>query len=139
MNKQQKNYALAKAAYELAREEIAKHEQAFIARENIRNPDGSVPASLWMLECDDEEYFNALCDKLYSSEGFSALCDEESEARKVLHDAEEELIDYGLSLPMPPDVRQTLHEHRNDWKVHDKLIDLTFRLNTRTVRAGGRV
>ena len=137
MNKQQKTYALANAAYQLAKDQIKEYEQKFIIRENVRNKDGSVPTSIWAMDEPSEEYFNNLCDKLYAEEDFKALCDAESYASKTLRDAEERLIDFGLSLPMPEGVRNTLAEHRNDWKIHNKLLDLAFRLDTKTVKAGG--
>ena len=50
MNKQQKTYALAKAAYQLAKDQIKEYEQKFIIRENVRNKDGSVPTSIWAMD-----------------------------------------------------------------------------------------
>ena len=137
MNKTQKAYALAKAAYQLAKDEIKEYERGFILRENVHNADGSVPVCVWALDTDDEDYFNELCEKLYNEEGFKALCDAESEASKTLQAAEENLIDFGLSLPMPANVRQTLQDHRKDYKVHEKLLDLAFRLDTKTIKVGG--
>lgn len=136
MNAEQKAYALARAAYQLAKDEIKRYEQDFIVRENVHNQDGSVPDHIWALDTDfDEDYFDGLCDKLYAEEGFRALCDAETEAYKNLQAAEDKLIDFSLSLPMPADVRKTLSEHRKDYKVRDRLIDLAFRLDTRTVKA----
>ena len=136
MNAEQKAYALARAAYQLAKDEIKRYEQDFIVRENVHNQDGSVPDHIWAIDTDfDEDYFDGLCDKLYAEEGFLALCDAETEAYKNLQAAEERLIDYGLSLPMPENIRQTLQEHRKEYKIRDKLIDLAFRLDTRTVKA----
>lgn len=133
MNKQQKAYALARAAYQLAKDEIKRYEQDFIIREKVRNKDGSVPKSVWALDTDDEDYFDELCDKLYAEDGFKSLYEAETDAFKNLQAAEERLIDYGLSLPMPENIRKTLSEHRKDYKVRDRLIDLTFQLNTKTV------
>ena len=136
MNTEQKAYALARAAYQLAKDEIKRYEQDFIVRENVHNHDGSVPDHIWALDTEfDEDYFDALCDKLYSEDAFKALYDAETEAYKNLQDAEERLIDYGLPLPMPENIRQTLQEHRKEYKIRDRLIDLAFRLDTRTVKA----
>lgn len=137
MNKVQKTYALAKAAYQLAKDEVKEYEHGFIIRENVRNKDGSVPKSVWALDTDDEDYFDELCDKLYAEDGFKSLYEAETDAFKNLQAAEEQLIDFGLSLPMPASVRKTLSDHRKEYRVRDKLLDLTFRLDTRTVKARG--
>ena len=136
MNAEQKAYALARAAYQLAKDEIKRYEQDFIVRENVRNQDGSVPDQIWALDTEfDEDYFDALCDKLDSEDAFKALCDAETEAYKNLQAAEDRLVDFSLSLPMPENVRRTLQEHRKEYKIRDRLIDLAFRLDTRTVKA----
>jgi len=136
VNKHQKRYAMARAKYQLAKDEASAYEQAFIIRENVRNKDGSVPSALWAMDEESEEYYDELCKRLDSEEEYRALCDAESDAHRALVAAEESLIDYGLSIPMPESVRKTLSEHRQDWKVRERLIDLTFRLNTKTVRKG---
>ena len=134
MNKQQRAYALAKSKYQLAKDEVKAYEHEFILRENVRNKDGSVPEYIWTMDEPSEEYFNKVCDKLYAEKAYNDLCNAEQAAFKDVEEAEEKLIDYALSLPMPEGVRQTLSEHRKDWKVHNKLIDLAFRLDTRTVK-----
>lgn len=136
MNQEQKAYALARAAYQLAKDEIKRYEQDFIVRENVHNQDGSVPDHIWALDTEfDEDYFDRLCDKLYAEDAFKALCNAETEAYKNLQAAEDRLIDFSLSLPMPENIRQTLQEHRKEYKIRDRLIDLAFRLDTRTVKA----
>ena len=135
MNKPQKAYMLAKANYETAKETTSEYEHAFIIREGITNGDGSIPMLLWMLEGRSEEYFDQCCDKLDSNPKYKQLVDEEREAKILLSAAEDGLIDYALSLPMPENVRETLRKNRNSYKVHDKLLDLAFRLDTRTVKA----
>lgn len=136
MNAEQKAYALARAAYQLSKDEIKRYEQGFIERETIRNKDGSIPEHIWALDTDlDEDYFDDLCDKLDAEDAFKALCEAETEAFKNLQAAEDRLIDFSLSLPMPESVRRTLQEHRKEYKIRDRLIDLAFRLDTRTVKA----
>ena len=135
MNQEQKAYALARASYQLAKDEIKRYEQGFIERETIRNKDGSIPEHIWALDTDDEDYFDELCDKLYAEDGFKSLYEAETDAFKNLQAAEDRLIDFSLSLPMPEKVRQTLQEHRKEHKIRDRLIDLAFRLDTRTVKA----
>lgn len=137
MNKQQKRYAMAKAKYQLAKDEVKAYEHAFIIRKDVHNGDGSVPDCLWAMDEESDELFNSLCDELENDKEYLALCNAETQAYKNFQAAEESLIDYGLSLPMPENIRKTLSEHRKDYKVRDRLIDLTFRLNTRTVKAGG--
>ena len=135
MNRQQKNYATAKAVYQEAKEAADNYEIAFIAREGIKNDDGTIPKFLYMMEVESEAYFDECSAKLDNDPKYIKLFDAERRARKLLSAAEEDLIDYALSLPMPEEAREALDRGRNNYKIRQKLIDLTFKLDTRTVKA----
>lgn len=134
MNKVQKAYALAKAAYKAAEDEETRVERAFIARHNIKNSDGTTPDYLWKWDAPDDEWdaMNALLD---AEEGGQAALDMMDAAKKALVSAEDALIEYAISIS-PAGIRDTLRRGaKNQLSVREKLIDLAFRLDTRTVRA----
>ena len=128
MNKVQKDYAEALAAKKAAQEAIDEAEVAFIRERGIINPDGSVPASLYMI--DDENLFDEVCEEFGKLNG--SLNDACNVAFEALVNAEDALIDWGLSLA-PEGVRKTLEGHRKEYKCRTRLIDLAFRLDSRTV------
>jgi hypothetical protein len=56
-------------------------------------------------------------------------------ARAAVKDAENALIEYGLSIA-PVEIRETLRkESRRILTIRERLIDLVMRLDTRTVKA----
>lgn len=130
MNKQQKDYAFALSVYETLLEAGQEREAEYIRREGITNPDGSIPGVLFEIE-DADEFDRAL-------EGFTAsdLCiDPEIEsARKDLRRAEDQLIQYALSIS-PASIRDTLASGaKTSYSTRSKIIDLAFHLDTSTVR-----
>lgn len=126
MNKQQRNYAIAKAHVEAIEECRVEAERFYIRENNIVNEDGTSPARLWCIE-DDAVFDQAIIE-------VAALLDDEEyrAAKAALRAAEDALIDYGLSLA-PVGIRKTLERGRNVWNIRQKLIDATFRLDTQTV------
>ena len=134
MNRQQKDYAFAKAAYQTACEAVKDYEKKWIIEQGIKNPDGTIPARICAIDCDMES-FDAFCDVLEADKEYMELCNTESDSYKLLVSAEDALIDYALSLPLvPASVRETLNAHRKEYKIREKLIDSAFRLDTRTVK-----
>ena len=136
MNKQQKAYATAKAQYE-ALEDIAHEiERKYIAEHNIVNADGEVPAAIYCI--DDEEVF----DKANADTAAELDALQTWKARKALDTAEDALINYGLSI-MPVANTAEREKLRNycfgingatlRLKIRQQVIDLTFKLDTRTV------
>ena len=128
MNKEQMNYALAKAKLEVIEETEKELEKDFLLKRGYRNSDGEVPSRLWMV--DDEDQFEKL-SKEFHLQHFDAILDL-NVAEKEMKEAEDALIDYGLSI-VPKSVSQTLNLHRNTYSVRKKLLDLTFRLDAKTV------
>ena len=132
MNKQQKQYAVCKARLDALKAKRDEIERAYIVAHGIVNDDGETPQRTWMI--DDESVFNAACNEIgpvIDALGIYA-------ADKDLERAEDALINYGLSIA-PANIRETLRggcfgpgariKHR------EKMIDLAFRLDTRTVPA----
>ena len=131
MNRQQKNYALAKAHRETCGELLSDYEKDWIIRNGIKNPDGTIPTCVWTI--DESLDFDAICVALESDEEYSRLYGDAQEAQKLLTAAEDALIDYGLSIA-PASVREILDRNRNRLPTRKKLLDLAFRLDTRTVK-----
>lgn len=132
MNKEQMAYAVAKAQLEALEEAANERETAYIVENTIKNPDGSIPEHLWCME--DEDAFNFANTELSRIMTESGLEAELNAARRLLHKAEDELIAYGLSLA-PERVRKTLEKSaRTDWKTREKILELTFRLDSREGR-----
>ena len=128
MNKQQKAYAKAKATAEALFEAMKENEARFIVEAGITNSDGTTPKSLYLIE--DDAAMERACDDYMKSPLY--LDDEYHKARVALENAEEELIEYGISIA-PAGIRETLERGKKQARIRKKLIDLAFRLDTRTV------
>lgn len=129
MNKEQKAYALAKAKVQTLFDMQQEHEAEFLKGSGYTNPDGEIPTRFWMI--DDEKEFSRLCDEFDKSP--LNLTFQLNEAEKGLRVAEDALIDYALSIT-PAGPRETLNRNRNRYNIRMKLLDIAFRLDTRTVK-----
>lgn len=134
MNKQQRAYALAKARYEAACDAEKAAEAEYIKRHGLRNDDGTVPAAIYAIKCTDER-FEEILQEMDQNGELHAVDMERTEATLALHKAEEALIEYGLAL-LPKKEAATLRRAKDRPKYRQQIIDLTFRLDTRTVRRG---
>ena len=132
MNKQQKAYAAAKARHLAAREAEKEAEAAYIKRHGILNDDGTEPQQIYTIKCTDERFEDILAEIDANGE-LHDVYSEVTEAALALHAAEEALIEYGLGL-LPAKEAATLRKAKDRVKYREKIIDLTFRLDTRTVR-----
>lgn len=130
MNREQKAYALAKARKESIEDRFSKHESEWIRNHGIQNPDGTTPKFLWMM--DDDEESDKRIEEYCNLPEVIAMNEELNQSKEALKEAEEKLIDYGLSI-VPAEIRDTLNSKRDHWKYRDKLINLTFSLDTTTV------
>lgn len=134
MNKQQKEYAAAKAAVKMLEERQEAAEQKYIAEKGIINPDGTVPFALFCI--DDQGVFEKanleFVEMPKNQKNFSELV----QARESLKTAEDALIEYGLSV-IPERMKSVKESLQNSYKknytVRLSLIDLAFRLDTGTV------
>ena len=133
MNRQQKAYALAKAKKETLFELQREHEAEFLRRSGYTNPDGEVPTEFYMI--DDEQVFIRLCQEFDQSP--LNLTPQINTAVDFLRKTEDALIDYALSIT-PPGPRDALNRNRNNYSVRKKLLDIAFRLDTKTVKKGVR-
>ena len=136
MNKQQKAYMIAKANLDTIKELANEIERKYIAEHNITNANGEIPTAIYCI--DDDEIFDKANEETapeIEALGITA-------AEKALRAAEDALINYGLSI-MPTvnaNEREILRNYcfgLNGYtfrlKVRNQVIDLAFRLNTRTV------
>ena len=132
MNKQQRNYAMAKSYLQLCEDREHLQEAAYIRDNGITNKDGTTPERIWMIE--DEAVFDLACVG-YDGSRYD-LTEDTAAARKQLRAAENELIDFGLDLLRRTYPKQAaiLDKHRSDYKTREKLIDIAFRLDTRTIK-----
>lgn len=128
MNKQQREYAKAKAIAELTEQEHNKRMTQFISESGYINPDGTIPTELWKIE--NDKVFEFLCDK-WDNSPFNNYS-EVQKTQKALREAEEKLIDYALSIAPQP-VVDVLNQNRYRWDIREKLLDLAFKLDTTTV------
>lgn len=136
MNYQQRHYALAKARLESLEDQQAANERQFMRENGYLNADGSVPDQMYQYDNDDK--FDQCCMEFDVSP--LNLYDRVKDAEAELYKAENELIEYGLSV-MPECLaqqRETLRRNMGNPKIRKDLIDTTFRLDTSTVPAGRR-
>lgn len=133
-NEIQKQYMIAKANLE-ALEELEKEvDRLYIIEKGIKNPDGTIPTRTYMIEDD------AMADKAIEDVGKilaeSGLWNKITKAREELKAAEENLINYGLSI-MPSRLageKETLERAaRTNYTLRKKIIDLVLRLDVSTV------
>ena len=129
MNKQQRDYAIAKAMAESAGKHQSENLKQFLIASGVKNSDGSVPTAIWMI--DDENDFLRLSEEWDKS----PLNQIESvrRAEDILEAAEDALIDYALSI-IPSGVANTLNAHRRDYSTRKKVLEISFRLDVSTVK-----
>lgn len=125
MNAVQKTYMLAKAHHMALKEEMDDKEAAWIQNKRLQNPDGTTPKHLWCWET-DECTWNKVCEEL--DDYMTPINQEINEAARLLHQAEEKLIDFGLE-KLPQKEKEILNRNRNHWKYREQMIDLAYRLD----------
>ena len=128
MNRIQQTYAIAKAHYEAIKEANDQREVEFCTKYGYKTSEGNPAQHVWMI--DDEIVFES------ANTEFCALNEQygndEIEAKNTLNEAEDLLINWGLSI-VPASManeREILHSQgMRVLKVREKLIDLAFRLD----------
>lgn len=124
---------LAKANFDVYKYRERKIEQAYIAEHGIVNPDGTVPSCVIAIE--HNEVFEQANKETCAACERSGLYEEK--ARQILTEAENALIAYGLRI-LPAGLqkeREALEKAASASIVtHEKLIDLIFKLDARTVK-----
>lgn len=128
-SKAQEVYMLAKAHLETLEDQEKELERQYIIDNGIKNPDGSIPDSIYCI--DDDETFNRVNEATAKIAEEIGLWAEIQEAREMLKQAEENLINWGLSIvkkDMPKSLFQTLQNGLNRYKIRKQVIDLTLKL-----------
>ena len=135
MNAVQLAYAEAKAANEAAAEAYDEAEQKYIQTHGIKNEDGTTPRHIWSVECPEDEW-DAINEAAGEDPEISEAWKIRGAAEDILRTAEDALIEWSLSI-IPAGLRETLEPAKKQYKVREKLIDLAFRLDARTVPQRG--
>ncbi len=134
MNRLQREYAEAKATLDAIQARLEQAESEYCTSHGYTDEDGNPVNRIYQI--DDDAAFEA------ANNGFWALHEqdakEENAASKALRQAEDALIEWGISV-MPSSMKreaETLEKGMNRFVwVRTKLIDLAFRLDARTVPA----
>ena len=132
MSSEQVAYMVAKVLYDTAEADRKNKEKTWLAAQGIKNQDGTTPDTLWAYDGPEEE-FDRICTAFESDIFMTAAAKRTDEACKALRAAEDKLIAYGLSIA-PANIRDVLQANIRKYDVRRKIIDLTFRLDTSTVR-----
>lgn len=134
MNTQQKNYMKAKAIVDALKAQAETIEQEYIRSHNIINSNGETPKAIFCI--DNEEVFNQANEA--TAPALDAL--EIYKAEKILREAEDDLIRYGLSIA-PAKEREVLSNRCFGLNgqtillnIRKSVIDLAFRLDVSTVK-----
>lgn len=134
MNKYQKLYLIAKANLEALEEKEKEIDRQYIAEHNIINPDGSIPRATWAIR--DDKTAEKAIDETSRMVVESGLWDQILKARRILKEAEENLIEYGLGIIPYEEERKTLEKAvKKNYTARMKVINLILKLDTRTVKA----
>ena len=136
MNKQQKAYLQAKAVLETLELQERELEYKYILDHNIINEDGNIPKQIFCI--DNDEIFEKANHELAQATEESGLWQKILDAREMLKQAENDLIEYGLSIipTTHANEKETLtRAAKTNYTVRRKIIDLVFRLDTSTVTA----
>jgi Tfp pilus assembly protein PilX len=126
MNKTQRNYMAAKAAFQALEAGMVEKEREFLKEE------GQTETRIYMVE--DEADFTRLSEEFASltKDAWNRLV----AAEETLKTAEESLVEYALSIA-PAKIRDTLRYGCRKAMVRDQLIDIALKLDTRTAPRGG--
>lgn len=126
MNRLQEYYILSKLNLKLFEEEENQRECEYLAAKGIKNADGITPERIYCI--DDDAIFEVI-----NAEYQSPLYERIVAARNKLRQAEENLIEYGISIA-PVGIRETLRNGIHSYTIRQKLIDLVCRLDVSTVQ-----
>jgi hypothetical protein len=129
-SKAQNLYMLAKANLETLEAEEKSLEHKYIIDNGIKNPDGSIPDLIYCIE--DEQIFNQVNEAFGKITEDSGLWTEILEARELLKQAEENLINWGLTIvkkDLPKATLETLiRGMKHQYKIRLEMIELTLKL-----------
>ena len=135
-NKEQKAYIEAKKELDILEAQEKKMEADFVKSLVIINEDGSIPTATWTID-DDEIADKALEDfgKLVEESGLWAKL---VEAKETFRQAEENLVQYALSMIPFKKEREALARVSNVLKYRQQILDTVLRLDASTLPMIGR-
>lgn len=132
-NKEQKAYIEAKKALDNLESQEAKMEAEFVASLGITNDDGTIPEKTWMI--DNDEIAEKAMDDFGKFEEESGLWEKIVAAKEALKIAEENLIQYALSIIPFQKERATLAKAAGgNYKIRMQILESVLKLDTRTVK-----
>lgn len=133
MNKQQKEFMMAKAILETLKDQQDEMEKEFYAGLGVLNDDGTIPMRTWTI--DNDEIAEKAIEDFSKIVEDCGLFEKILDAEKRLKSAEDALISYSLSLVPFKKERETLgNAAKTNYTTRQKILDLAFRLDTRTVK-----
>ena len=130
-NKEQKAYIEAKKELDILEAKEKKMEADFVKSLWIINEDGSIPTATWTID-DDEIADKAIEDfgKLVEESGLWAKL---VEAKETFRQAEENLVQYALSMIPFKKEREALARVSNVLKYRQQILDTVLRLDASTL------
>ena len=130
-NKEQKAYIEAKKELDILEAKEKKMEADFVKSLGIINEDGSIPTATWTID-DDEIADKAIEDfgKLVEESGLWAKL---VEAKETFRQAEENLVQYALSMIPFKKEREALARVSNVLKYRQQILDTVLRLDASTI------
>ncbi len=135
MNAQQETYAAAKAYCDTVTAIAEDGERQYCLKHRFITASGEPAQKLYQCDC-DEDAFDRICKDFEHSP--LNHYQEQQEAVRLLYQAEEELLDFSLSI-IPDHLQSLLEKARQNPKIRQKMIDYAFRLDTSTIPKGVRV
>jgi len=130
-NKVQRDYMLAKAYLDTLESEHKELERNYIKTQNIINADGTIPEAIYCI--DDEETFERINYEFSVLPENTAHWEKILEAKRTLKQAEQRLIDYGLSFAPIKEREILIKAASHDYVMRQKIIDLVMRLDVSTI------
>lgn len=132
-NKEQKAYIEAKKNLEKLEAQEKKMEAEFVKSLGVVNEDGSIPTRTWAI--DDDEIAEKAIDDFGKVEEESGLWAKIVAARETLNNAEENLVQYALSIiPMKKEREILAKAARENYKYRMEILKTVLKLDTKTVR-----
>ena len=131
-NKEQKAYINAKKALDILEAKEKEMEADFVKSLGIINEDGSVPTRTWAI--DDDEIAEKAIEDFGTVLENSGLAAKLFEAKETFRQAEENLVQYALSIIPFKKERETLTRAAKNWKYREQILDAVLRLDASTVK-----
>ena len=127
----QKLYLIAKAHLQTLEEIHLEAEKQFIIDNKIVNSDGKVPQRFFMM--DNETEMEKQCIMFEEIPENQQQWLEIIEAKRILKEAEQNLIDYALNIIPLPQKQVLENGAKTNYIIRQKIIDLVLRLDVSTL------